>query len=182
MFTESLELKSSDSFLRNGEWPEIAKLYNWLNLSCCLLSALHFSTSKPSSFYFLLSWQNIWVVHWGPWIYRKEKLTNKGTWLSPMSPVSYSIILWDGTHGLFKVFRSDQISRSVVSDSLQPHESQHTRPPCPSPTPGVHSDSCPSSQWCHTAISSSVVPFSSCPQRGEKQKKLGESTAEYFWI
>ena len=60
--------------------------------------------------------------------------------------------------------RSDQISRSVVSDSLWPHELQHARPPCPSPTPGVHSDSCPSSQWCHPAISSSVVPFSSCPQ------------------
>jgi len=53
---------------------------------------------------------------------------------------------------------SDQISRSVVSDSLWPHESQHARLPCPSPTPGVHSDSCPSSQWCHPAISSSVVP------------------------
>ena len=48
--------------------------------------------------------------------------------------------------------------------TLQPHESQHARPPYPSPTPGVHSDSCPSSQWCHPAISSSVVPFSSCPQ------------------
>ena len=60
--------------------------------------------------------------------------------------------------------RSDQISRSVMSDSLRPHESQHARPPCPSPTPGVHPDSCPSSQWCHPAISSSVVPFSSCPQ------------------
>ena len=51
-----------------------------------------------------------------------------------------------------------------MSDSLRPHESQHTRPPCPSPTPAVHSDSRPSSQWCHPAISSSVVPFSSCPQ------------------
>ena len=50
-----------------------------------------------------------------------------------------------------------------MSDSLQPHESQHARPPCPSPTPGVHSDSRPSSQWCHPAISSSVIPFS-CPQ------------------
>ena len=60
--------------------------------------------------------------------------------------------------------RSDQISRSVVSNSLRPHESQHSRPPCPSPTPGVHSDSRPSSRWCHPAISSSVVPFSSCPQ------------------
>ena len=57
-----------------------------------------------------------------------------------------------------------QFSRSVVSDSLRPHKSQHARPPCPSPTPRVHSDSCPSSQWCHPAISSSVIPFSSCPQ------------------
>ena len=51
-----------------------------------------------------------------------------------------------------------------MSDSLRPHESQHARPPCPSPTPGVHSDSRPSSQWCHPAISSSVIPFSSHPQ------------------
>ena len=59
---------------------------------------------------------------------------------------------------------SVQFSRSVMSDSLWSHELQHARPPCPSPTPGVHSDSHPSSQWCHPAISSSVVPFSSCPQ------------------
>ena len=59
---------------------------------------------------------------------------------------------------------SVQFSCSVLSDALWHHESQHDRPPCPSPTPGVHSDSCPSSQWCHSAISSSVVPFSSCPQ------------------
>ena len=58
---------------------------------------------------------------------------------------------------------SVQFSRSVGSDSLRPHESQHARPP-PSPTPGVHWDSHPSSQWCHPAISSSFVPFSSCPQ------------------
>ena len=61
-------------------------------------------------------------------------------------------------------FSSVQFSHSVVSDSLWPHESQHARPPCPSPTLGVHSNSCPLSQWCHPAISSSVVPFSSCPQ------------------
>ena len=59
---------------------------------------------------------------------------------------------------------SAQFSCSVVSDSLWPYESQHTRPPCPSPTPGVHPNSCPSSWWCHPAISSSVIPFSSCPQ------------------
>ena len=59
---------------------------------------------------------------------------------------------------------SVQFSRSVMSDSLKPHELQHTRLPCPSPTPGVHSNSHPLSRWCHAAISSSVVPFSSCPQ------------------
>ena len=66
----------------------------------------------------------------------------------------------------FKVKKgsSVQFSHSVVSDSLWTHELQHARPPCPSPTPGVHLDSRPSSQWCHPAISSSVVPFSSCPQ------------------
>ena len=62
------------------------------------------------------------------------------------------------------IWGSVQFSCSVVSDSLRPHESQHTRPPCPPPNPGVHSESRPSSQWCHPAISSSVVPFSSCPQ------------------
>ena len=61
-------------------------------------------------------------------------------------------------------FTSVQFSRSVVSDSLRPHEPQHTRPPCPSLTPGVHPNPCPLSQWCHLTISSSVVPFSSCPQ------------------
>jgi len=62
------------------------------------------------------------------------------------------------------ILDSVQFGRSGVSDSLQPHELQHARPPCPPPTPGVHSNSRPSSRWCHPTISSSVVPFSSCPQ------------------
>ena len=61
-------------------------------------------------------------------------------------------------------FSSVQFSLSVVSDSLRPHESQHARPPCPSPTPRIYPNSCPSSRWCHPAISSSAIPFSSCPQ------------------
>ena len=68
----------------------------------------------------------------------------------------------DFTHA--KLLSSVKFSRSVVSDSLRPHESQHTRPPYPSLTPRVYSDSRPSSQWCHPDISSSVVPFSSHPQ------------------
>ena len=67
------------------------------------------------------------------------------------------------------VFSSVQFSCSVVSNSLQPHESQHARPPCPSPTPGIHSESCPSSRWCHPAISSSAVPFSSCTNPSQHQ-------------
>ena len=64
----------------------------------------------------------------------------------------------------FDTSESVQFSHSVVSDSLWPHESQHARPPCRSPTPRVHSNSYPLSRWCHPAISFSVVPFSSCPQ------------------
>ena len=61
-------------------------------------------------------------------------------------------------------FSSVLFSRSVMSDSLRPHEPQHARPPCPSPTPRAYPNSCPLSQWCHQTISSSVIPFSSCPQ------------------
>ena len=76
---------------------------------------------------------------------------------------SYSLIL--ALFTLWSIwFFSVQFSRSVVSDSLRPHESQHARPPCPSPSPGVHSDSHPLSPWCHPAISSLVFPFFSCLQ------------------
>ena len=71
---------------------------------------------------------------------------------------------WSNSSYSHSTFSSVQFSCSVMSDSLRPHELQHARPPCPSPTPGVHSDSHLSSQWCHPAISSSVDPFSSCPQ------------------
>ena len=71
--------------------------------------------------------------------------------------------MWKSYSNIYK-FSSVQFSHSVVSNSLRPHEPQHTRPPCPSPTPRVHPNSCPLSGWCHPTISSSVVPFSSCPQ------------------
>ena len=67
------------------------------------------------------------------------------------------------------VSQAVQFSHSVVSDSLWPRERQHERPPCPSPTPGVHSNSCPSSRWCHPAISSFVIPFSSAPNPSQHQ-------------
>ena len=74
-----------------------------------------------------------------------------------------------------KHFSSVQFSGSFVSDSLRPHESQHARPPCPSPTPGVHTDSRPSSRWCHPAISSSVVPFSNARKWKVKVKSLSRT-------
>ena len=63
-----------------------------------------------------------------------------------------------------EIFSSVQFSCSVMSDSLQPHEPQHARPPCPSPTPGIYTNPCPLTRWCHPTVSSSVIPFSSCPQ------------------
>ena len=80
--------------------------------------------------------------------------TNHSSFLRCSSIIQLTVIFHEPT----------QFSRSVLSDSLWPHESQHARPPCPSPTPGVHPDSCPSSQWWHPAIPSSVILFSSCPQ------------------
>ena len=84
--------------------------------------------------------------------------------LSPTTQISYMVeLLTESLLTSLFVFSSVQFIYSLMSYSLRPHELQHARPPCPSPTPGVHSDSRPSSQWCHPAISSSVVPFS-CPQ------------------
>ena len=87
-----------------------------------------------------------------------SELSSQPSWFWSSSSMTWAC------KGPVDYFSSFRFSRSVVSDSLRPHESQHARPPCPSPTPGVHSDSWPSSQWCHPVISSSVIPFSSCPQ------------------
>ena len=85
-------------------------------------------------------------------------------WEEVSSLSSYStILLWDLIDSS-ALFNSVQFSHSVMSNSLQHHESKHTTPYCPSPTPRDHSDSCILSQWCHLAISSSVIPFSTCPQ------------------
>ena len=81
-------------------------------------------------------------------------------WANAVGEMALTDLLYTG---LSQIFSSVQFSRSVVSDSLWPHELQHARPPCPSPTPGVHPNPCASSRWCHPTVSSSVVPFS-CPQ------------------
>ena len=90
----------------------------------------------------LFVWINFWVLYSLPLVY---------VYICSFTNITQPPFSWV------------QFSHSVVSDSFRPHEPQHARPPCPSPTPGVHSNSCPSSRWCHPAISSSVVPFSSCP-------------------
>ena len=114
-------------------------------------------------------WTGTWFVRWHSYDYIYQwaknpckfnvhlnslKCTNSSEAFAHI--LCWYLLTWD--------FQSDQISHSVMSDSLRSHELQHARRPCPSPTPGVHSHSCPSSQWCHPAISSSVVPFSSCLQ------------------
>ena len=81
---------------------------------------------------------------------------------------------------LMCMFSSVQFSHSVVSDSLQPHELQHTRPPCPSPTPGAYPKPCPLSRWCHPTISSSVVPFS-CPQPFPASGSFQKSVLRIRW-
>ena len=97
--------------------------------------------------------------------------TDKGWWggtggkpASSSEPSFSSINEGLGPGSLLVQFSSFQFSRSVVSNSLQPHGLQHTRLPCPSPTPRAYSNSCPLSQWCHPTISSSILPFSSCLQ------------------
>ena len=94
-----------------------------------------------------------WVCTW----FTKQWGVTKGIWTEELYVSS-----WNSTVNNLSMKR--QFSRSFASDSLRPQGLEHTRLPCPSPTPGAYSNSCPSHQWCRLTISSSVVPFSSCPQ------------------
>ena len=103
-----------------------------------------------------------WIRDWLQWM---STFSNCGKSMKNKEPSGlYPLKYLFHLHLTFRWFSTVQFSRSVVSDSLRPHESQHSRHPCPSPTPVVHSNWCPLSWWCHPAISSSIVPFSSCPQ------------------
>ena len=135
-------------------WKDLKQLCNIFGFPCC-------SVGKESA-------SNVGNLGWEDSL-EKGKATHSSVppWRIPWAVQSMGLqsVRHDwGTFTLTFYQRSVQFSRSVVSDSLRLHESQHARPPCPSPTSGVHSDSCPSSQWCHPTISSSVFPFSSCPQ------------------
>ena len=104
----------------------------------------------------------------------------------PSESVAYIHFLWFCLHiGHYRVlsrvpwarqevlqFSSVQFSHSVMSDSLRPHELQHVSPPCPSPTPGIHPNSCPSSQWCHPAISSAIFPSPPAPRPSQLQSRF----------
>ena len=105
----------------------------------------------------ILGWQKHVLLGFSGRCYRKI-LTN--FWPTQYVDIFNSFIL----HIYLYMSASVQFSRSAVSDSFWPHEPQHARPPCPSTTPGVHSNPCPLSQWCYSTILSPVVPFSSCPQ------------------
>ena len=112
-----------------------------------------------------LAWKIPWMGEpgrpWGPRVYgvaKSPKVQRDFTFTLELVFDSVSF------HDIQLYFSSVQFSHSVVSDPLPPHESQHARPPCLSKTPGVYSNTCPSSWWCHWAISSSAVPFFSCPQ------------------
>jgi len=139
-------------------WPSIKGHYYWHYIILPALSSLFLEADTFHLFIYLCFIQQTHFV------------------LTSVSRAGYSK-LWirhgscpQRVHSQWEKWKSNrwissvQFSCSVVSDSLRPHEPQHARPPCPSPTPRVHSDSRPLSQWRHPAISSSVIPFSSCPQ------------------
>ena len=117
---------------------------------------------------------NVWWTH----------LPGSSTAVFSLPPPWWGVVVrgLSGASFIRVQFSSVQFSRSVVSDSLRHHESQHARPPCPSPTPGVHSDSRPSGQWCHPAISYTIVPFFSCPQSLPASGFSNESTLRVRWL
>ena len=143
---------------------QMQRTWTWAN------SRRWWGTGRPSM---LLSMRSQRVGH--NWVTEQQKsILSKSVCTFNIIPIQIAMIL-------FPDIKLVQFSCSVVSNSLRPHESQHARPPCPLPTPGVHSDSHPSSQWCHPAISSSVVPFSSCPQSLPASESSNESTLWMRW-
>ena len=108
-----------------------------------------------------ICYTTLWISHKYTYVFSPDPPSHPPT---TSYPSRLSFLCYTAISHWLSIFNSVQFSRSVVSDSLRSHDSQHARPPCPSPTHGVHSNSCPSRWWCHPAISSSVVPFSSCAQ------------------
>ena len=146
---------SPPGFSLHGDWTLQARILAWVAMPFSRgFSQPRVQTQSPALQVYSLPSEL--PGSWGIWFnfcfFKKDYSSSV---LSSMATTSH---MW-----LFR-FNSVQFSHSVMSDYLRPHESQNARPPCPSPTPGVYSNSCPLSRWCHPAISSSVVPFSSCPE------------------
>ena len=129
-----------------------------MNVCVCVISSVVLNSCDPIDCSLTVS-----SVHWIFQARILARFKNSGKNGLPFPPPG------DLPDPRIEPYLSVQFSRSVVSDSLWPHESQHARPPCPSPTPRVHPDSRLSNQWCHPAISSSVIPFSSCPLPSQHQ-------------
>ena len=153
MWSSSSTLSHLLSFLQS-----VILLSCSLSASCCIIllyiSKYYTYKIKNVSFIFCVSFLYLYEKYYKP-ITVQYYMAGCVSWIPRFASEKKNIQRM--------TFSSVQFSCSVVSDSLWPHESQHARPPCPSPTPRVHSDSRPSSQWCHPAISSSIIPFSSCP-------------------
>ena len=115
-----------------------------------------FYSYKYSFFKFIFNWRIIALQWCVDFFCMTTWISHKYTWVPSINILELCFKTW---------LSSVQYSCSVVSDSLRPHELQHARPPCPSPIPRAYPNSCPLSRWCHPAISSSVVPFSSCPSQ-----------------
>ena len=120
-----------------------------------------FNISPSNGYSGLISFRIDWLYLLAVQGILKSLLQHQGSKVSILRHWAFFIVQLSHP---YRTTGSPQLSRSVVSYSLQPNKLQHARPPCPSTTPRVHPNSCPSSRWCHPAISSSVVPFSSCPQ------------------
>jgi len=140
--------------------------WNWHKMNNCQC------TAEGCSAYSQRLATTIWLTtehpqHWrqSPDLHPSHAAPSRSSpWRPSSDSLSVDLFILDILHKWnYTIFCLVQFSHSVVSDSLWPHESQHARPPRPSPTPRVHSNSRPSSRWCHPAISSSVVPFFSCP-------------------
>ena len=165
---------------QGGEMEQNDFCRRTLGLLCCVLITVIFlrSTSLwkndlPRKYWFFLEVcllkKKKFRGEWGGWLnqkseVRKQSVVGKRGCFPLHGTDQEGILMQTLCCQSSLVFSSVQFSHSVVSASLRPHESQHARPPCPSPTPGVHPNSCALSQWCHPTISSSVVPFSSCPE------------------
>ena len=129
-------------------------LLRWSCGSCTLFYCI--ILNEVGCFFHILKYFLMFISTFPKFIFNLEKSIWSSSLYVLLIIVFWILILSKGW--------SVQFSRSVMSNSLRPHELQHARPPCPSPTPGVYPNSCPLSRWCYPTISSSVIPFSSCPQ------------------